>query len=69
MIIGALLPQFVVPAAGHVPLQLLLLGLVAVVIGLLSDSSGRSVASRVRDWFTATRRSAVRRSGWPAGSR
>ncbi len=54
MIIGALLPQFVVPAAGHVPLQLLLLGLVAVVIGLLSDSLWAVVASRVRDWFTAT---------------
>ncbi len=56
MLVGALLPQFVVPDAGHVPLQLLLLGLVAVVIGLLSDSLWAVVASRVRDWFTATPR-------------
>ncbi|MGL5827121.1 MAG: LysE family translocator [Nocardioides sp.] len=53
MIIGALLPQFVVLDAGRIPLQLLLLGLVAVVIGLLSDSLWAVVASRVRDWFTA----------------
>ena len=54
MIIGALLPQFVLPEAGHVPVQLLLLGLVAVVIGLVSDSVWAVVASRVRDWFTAS---------------
>ncbi len=54
MIIGALLPQFVVPETGHVSMQLLLLGLVAVVIGLLSDSLWAVLASRVRDWFTAT---------------
>ncbi|MDO9457885.1 LysE family translocator [Nocardioides sp.] len=54
MIIGALLPQFVVPDAGRVPLQLLLLGLVAVAIGLVSDSTWAVVAARVRDWFTAT---------------
>jgi threonine/homoserine/homoserine lactone efflux protein len=54
MIIGALLPQFVLPEAGHVPTQLLLLGMVAVVIGLVSDSLWAVVASRVRDWFTAS---------------
>jgi threonine/homoserine/homoserine lactone efflux protein len=54
MIIGALLPQFVLPAAGHVATQLLLLGLVAVVIGLVSDSVWAVVASRVRDWFTSS---------------
>ena len=54
MIIGALLPQFVLPAAGHVSAQLLLLGLVAVGIGLVSDSAWAVVASRVRDWFTAS---------------
>ncbi len=56
MIIGALLPQFVDPDAGHVPVQLLLLGLVAVAIGLCSDSLWAVVAARVRDWFTATPR-------------
>ncbi len=56
VIIGALLPQFVHPDAGHVPVQLLLLGLVAVVIGLVSDSLWAVVASRVRDWFTVSPR-------------
>ncbi len=54
MIVGALLPQFVVTESGHIPLQLLMLGLVAVAIGLLSDSLWAILASRVRDWFTAT---------------
>ncbi len=54
MIIGALLPQFVVPETGHIALQLLLLGLVAVVIGLISDSLWAVLAGRVRDWLTAT---------------
>jgi threonine/homoserine/homoserine lactone efflux protein len=54
MIVGALLPQFVLPESGHVPVQLLLLGLVAVAIGLVSDSVWAVVASRVRDWFTAS---------------
>jgi threonine/homoserine/homoserine lactone efflux protein len=56
MIVGALLPQFVEPEAGRVPLQLLMLGLLAVVIGLVSDSLWAIAAARVRDWFTASPR-------------
>ena len=39
MILAAVLPQFVDRGAGHVQLQLLLLGLLAFVIGLVSDST------------------------------
>lgn len=56
MIIGALLPQFVVRSSGEVPLQMLLLGLVAVVIGLLSDSLWAVIASQLRAWFNASPR-------------
>ena len=56
MIIGALLPQFVDRAAGHVQLQMLLLGLLAVLIGLTTDSLWAVAASRVRGWFTRTPR-------------
>jgi threonine/homoserine/homoserine lactone efflux protein len=54
MIFGALLPQFVDRPAGHVQLQMLVLGSVAVLIGLASDSLWALLASRVRDWFAAT---------------
>ncbi|WP_205471049.1 LysE family translocator [Nocardioides sp. SYSU D00038] len=56
VIIGAILPQFVEPDRGHVQLQLVLLGLVAVVIGLCSDSLWAVTAARLRDWFAASRR-------------
>jgi threonine/homoserine/homoserine lactone efflux protein len=62
----AFLPQFVTPAAGHVPLQMLALGLVfmaqAVVIftliGYFSGSIGSFILARPRvarrfDWLTA----------------
>jgi len=51
MILAAVLPQFVDRATGHVPLQLLLLGLLAFVIGLVSDSTWALVASQLRQWF------------------
>ena len=56
MIIGAVLPQFVVRATGHIPVQMLLLGLVAVVIGLASDSLWAIIASQLRAWFSASPR-------------
>lgn len=51
ILFGAILPQFVNRAAGHVPAQMLLLGLVAVSIGLASDTSWALAASGVRAWF------------------
>lgn len=56
MIFGALLPQFVDRAAGHVQLQMLVLGLLAAAIALTTDSIWALVAARVRSWFTRTPR-------------
>jgi threonine/homoserine/homoserine lactone efflux protein len=62
----AFLPQFVTPAAGHVPLQMLLLGLIFMVqaivifslIGYFSGGIGEFILARPRiakyfDWLTA----------------
>ena len=56
MIFAAVLPPFVDVDRGHVTTQLLLLGAVAVVIGLASDSVWALVASRLRTWFAGSRR-------------
>jgi threonine/homoserine/homoserine lactone efflux protein len=53
---AAVLPQFVAPAAGHVKLQLLALGLVFVAIALLSDSAWAVVAGTARNWFARSPR-------------
>ncbi|HEX8929138.1 MAG TPA: LysE family translocator [Actinomycetota bacterium] len=53
---AAVLPQFVAPAAGHVPLQQLALGLVFVAIALLSDSTWAVVAGTARNWFARSPR-------------
>jgi threonine/homoserine/homoserine lactone efflux protein len=52
----AVLPQFVHRAAGHVPVQMLLLSLVAFVIVLISDSCWGLVASTARSWFARSPR-------------
>jgi len=62
----AFLPQFVAPAAGRVPLQMLLLGLIFMVqavvifclIGYFAGSIGSFILARPRiaryfDWLTA----------------
>jgi threonine/homoserine/homoserine lactone efflux protein len=56
MILGAVLPQFVDRTAGHVQAQMLMLGLLAFMIGVVSDSMWAVVASKVRSWFEATPR-------------
>ncbi len=56
MIFAAVLPQFVDRGAGHVPAQMLLLGLVAFTIGLLSDGLWAVVASGLRTWFARSPR-------------
>ncbi len=50
----ALLPQFLDRSRGHVSLQMLLLGLIAFVIGLCSDSLWALLASQLRRWFNAS---------------
>lgn len=52
MILAAVLPQFVDRGAGHVQLQMLLLGLLAFTIGMVSDSLWALIASQLRSWFT-----------------
>ena len=56
ILFGAVLPQFVNRAAGHVPLQMLVLSLVSIVIGLASDSTWGVAASRLRSWFARSPR-------------
>lgn len=56
MIFAAVLPQFVDRGEGHVQTQMILLGLLAFCIGLLSDSLWAVLASRLRSWFSASSR-------------
>jgi threonine/homoserine/homoserine lactone efflux protein len=53
---AAVLPQFVTPTAGHLPLQLLTLGLIFVVIALVSDSAWALAAGTARNWFARSPR-------------
>lgn len=48
---AAVLPQFVDPTAGRVPVQLLVLGIVSIAAALVSDSVWAVVAGAARDWF------------------
>lgn len=54
MMLAAVLPQFVDRGEGHVQLQMLLLGLLATTIGLLSDSLWAVIASQLRSWFNSS---------------
>ena len=53
---AAVLPQFVNHSAGHVPLQMLLLGLVPISIGLVTDTLWGLTASAARTWFAGSDR-------------
>src|SRR3954465_84267 len=54
VIFAAVLPQFVDRSRGHGSVQMLMLGLIAFVIGLLSDSLWALMASQLRRWFRAS---------------
>ena len=56
ILFGALLPQFVNRGLGHVPEQMLLLALMSVSFGLISDSAWGLAASGVRAWFAKSPR-------------
>jgi len=47
----AILPQFIDPAAGSIPLQLAELGLVFVLLALVMDSTWVFTAGAARSWF------------------
>jgi threonine/homoserine/homoserine lactone efflux protein len=53
---AAVLPQFVDHSAGSVPLQMLLLGLVPITIGLVTDTLWGLTASAARSWFARSDR-------------
>jgi threonine/homoserine/homoserine lactone efflux protein len=52
----AILPQFVSRGSGHVPAQILILGLVYAGIALLSDSLWGVAAGAFRSWFARSPR-------------
>jgi threonine/homoserine/homoserine lactone efflux protein len=54
ILFGAILPQFVNRSGGNVPAQMLLLALISVAIGLVSDSTWGLAASGVRAWFAGS---------------
>ena len=56
IIFAAVLPQFIDRGHGAVQGQMLVLGLLAFCIGLLSDSVWAVLASQLRSWFNASER-------------
>lgn len=48
---AAVLPQFIDRSAGHVPVQLLLLGAVFLAVALVSDTVWALAAGSARSWF------------------
>jgi threonine/homoserine/homoserine lactone efflux protein len=54
VIFAAVLPPFIDRGRGDATLQMVLLGLVAFVIGLCSDSLWALLASQLRRWFNAS---------------
>ncbi|MFF4223511.1 LysE family translocator [Streptomyces sp. L500] len=53
---AAVLPQFVNHDAGHIPLQMMLLGLIPAGIGLVCDTLWGLGASAARTWLTGSER-------------
>ncbi|REK86300.1 LysE family translocator [Streptomyces inhibens] len=53
---AAVLPQFVDPTAGGLPTQMLILGLVPICIGLITDTLWGLTASAARNWFARSER-------------
>jgi threonine/homoserine/homoserine lactone efflux protein len=58
MIFAAVLPPFVDTDRGAIPLQMFLLGMIAVATGLVCDTAWALAASRARDWFARSPRRA-----------
>ncbi|MFD3313149.1 LysE family translocator [Streptomyces sp. NPDC058694] len=53
---AAVLPQFVDHSAGQVPLQMLVLGLIPIAIGLVTDTLWGLTAATARSWFARSDR-------------
>jgi threonine/homoserine/homoserine lactone efflux protein len=56
ILFGAILPQFINRATGHVPVQMLLLAILPAGIGAISDCTWGVAASAVRSWFASSPR-------------
>jgi threonine/homoserine/homoserine lactone efflux protein len=56
LFIFAFLPQFVDPARGSAPRQILFLGAVFLVMGFVTDSLWALAAGTLGDWFRRSRR-------------
>jgi len=54
LMLAAVLPQFIDRGEGHLQLQMLILGLLATTIGMLSDSLWALIASQLRSWFNSS---------------
>lgn len=54
--LAAILPQFVDPAAGAAPVQILVLGVALPVIALVSDTAWALAAGTARTWFARSPR-------------
>lgn len=64
LLFGAILPQFADAAAGHLPLQLLALGLVCVAIALVCDAAWALLSGAAGSWLgRAPRRLKALRGG------
>jgi threonine/homoserine/homoserine lactone efflux protein len=63
IIFTAVLPQFIDRSAGHVTLQLVLLGMICIGIALLSDGAWAIASGTARHWLGSSTRRLERLSG------
>lgn len=56
LLFGALLPPFVDRDHGSVPAQMFVLGVIAVLLGMVCDTVWALAAGRARDWFAGSPR-------------
>ena len=55
VVFTVVIPQFADPSRGHVPLQLLVLGIVFLTIGVISDSAWAIASGSARSWIARSR--------------
>jgi len=55
----ALLPQFVAPEAGSIPLQLFILGLIVIVVAIHCDIFVAVFSSKISSWLTKNKKAQV----------
>jgi threonine/homoserine/homoserine lactone efflux protein len=52
----AIVPQFIAPSAGNTTTQILILGIVPLLIGLMTDTAWALAAGRARSWLAKSPR-------------